>query len=73
MLKVIIADDEKLICRLVQALADWELLGMEVVGTAENGLEALTLIEALEPDILITDIRMPGCNGLELIDRKSVV
>ncbi len=67
MLKVIIADDEKLICRLVQALADWELLGMEVVGTAENGLEALTLIEALEPDILITDIRMPGCNGLELI------
>ena len=30
MLKVIIADDEKLICRLVQALADWELLGMEV-------------------------------------------
>ena len=37
MLKVIIADDEKLICRLVQALADWELLGMEVVGTAEIG------------------------------------
>lgn len=66
-MKVIIADDEKLICRLVQALADWELLGMEVVGTAENGLEALELIEILEPDILITDIRMPGCNGLELI------
>lgn len=67
MLKVIIADDERLICRLVQALADWDSLGMEVVAMAENGLEALELIEARRPDILITDIRMPGCDGLELI------
>ena len=87
MLKVIIADDERLICRLVQALADWESLGMEVAALAENGLEALELIKSREPDILITDIRMPGCDGLELIrrvkefhtqpeilvDRKSVV
>ena len=67
MLKVIIADDERLICRLVQALADWESLGMEVAALAENGLEALELIKSREPDILITDIRMPGCDGLELI------
>lgn len=71
MIRVIIADDEKLICRLVQALADWDSLGMEVAGTAENGLEALQLVEALEPDILITDIRMPGCDGLELIRRAK--
>lgn len=71
MIKVLIADDEKLICRLVQALADWETLGMEVVGTAENGLEALELVEKLEPDILITDIRMPACDGLELIQRAK--
>ena len=45
MLKVIIADDERLICRLVQALADWESLGMEVAALAENGLEALELID----------------------------
>ena len=69
MLKVIIADDERLICRLVQALADWESLGMEVAALAENGLEALELIKSREPDILITDIRMPGCDGLELIRR----
>ena len=67
MLKVIIADDEQRICRLVQVLADWESLGMEVVGTAENGFEALNLIKEAHPDILITDIRMPGCDGLELI------
>ena len=71
MIRVIIADDERLICRLVQALADWDALGMEVAGTAENGLEALELVESLEPDILITDIRMPGCDGLELIRRAK--
>lgn len=67
MLKVIIADDERLICRLVQALADWDSLGMEVVAMAENGLEAMELVRSERPDVLITDIRMPGCDGLELI------
>lgn len=71
MLKVLIADDEQLICRLVQILADWDALGMEVAGTAENGLEALEKIESLQPDILITDIRMPGLSGLELIARAK--
>ncbi len=69
MLKVIIADDETRLCRLVQLLADWQALDMEVVGTASNGFEAVELIETLAPDILITDIRMPGCDGLELIQR----
>lgn len=72
MLKVIIADDEQRICRLVQVLADWESLGMEVVGTAENGFEALNLIKETHPDILITDIRMPGCDGLELIRQAKL-
>ncbi len=69
MFKVIIADDEARLCRLVQMLADWQALDMEVVGTASNGFEALALIETLSPDILITDIRMPGCDGLELIQK----
>lgn len=67
MWKVIIADDEKLICRLVEALVDWTGLGLEIVGKAENGLEALELVKDRQPNILITDIRMPGCDGLELI------
>ena len=41
MLKVIIADDEERVCRLIQALVDWEGLGMEVAGIAHNGLEAV--------------------------------
>ena len=67
MLKVIVADDEKRICRLICMLADWNALGMEVVTTAANGLEALDAIRTYQPDILITDIHMPGCSGLELI------
>ena len=69
MLKVVIADDEARILSLIRLLPDWDALGMEVAGTAGNGLEALALIERERPDILITDIRMPGCQGLELIER----
>lgn len=69
MVKVVIADDELHICRLIQALIDWEELGMELAGVAGNGVEALALLKREKPDILITDIRMPGCSGLELIEK----
>ena len=45
MLKVVIADDEARILSLIRLLPDWDALGMEVAGTAGNGLEALALIE----------------------------
>ena len=67
MLKVVIADDEARILSLIRLLPDWDALGMEVAGAASNGLEALEMVEREKPDILITDIRMPGCQGLELI------
>jgi len=73
MLKVIIADDEERVCRLVRMIVDWDALGMEVIGTAGNGFEALELIENFRPDILITDIRMPGCDGLELIEKAKAI
>lgn len=71
MVKVIIADDEERICQLIKALVDWEAMGLEIVGIAHNGLEAGDLVEKLRPDILITDIRMPGCSGLDLIRRTK--
>ena len=73
MLKVLIADDEERVCRLVRIIVDWDALGMEVIGTAYNGLDALELVESLRPDILITDIRMPGCDGLELIEKAKAI
>lgn len=74
MIKVMIADDEERICQLIEALIDWESLHMEVAGIAHNGLEACEMVKEIRPDILITDIRMPGCNGLDLIEdvMKSV-
>ena len=73
MLKVIIADDEERVCRLIRMIVDWDTLDMEVIGTASNGIEALELVESLRPDILITDIRMPGCDGLELIEKAKAI
>jgi two-component system response regulator YesN len=73
MLKVIIADDEERVCRLVQMIVDWDSLGMQVIGTAANGIKALELVKNLVPDILITDIRMPGCDGLELIEKAKAI
>ncbi len=67
MLKVLIADDEHKICQLIEKLVDWETLDMKVVAVAENGIEALEMIRKYSPDIAITDIRMPGYDGLELI------
>ncbi len=67
MLKVIIADDEERVCRLIMKLVDWEALDMEVSDTAHNGIEALDMVKKHKPDLIITDIRMPGYDGLEMI------
>ena len=45
---------------------NWEEIGFSVVGEAENGIEALELVDRLEPDLLLTDIRMPFISGIEL-------
>lgn len=68
-LKVVIADDEKKICLLLRNLIDWEENGMEIVGEANNGLDAWRLLKEEHPDIVILDIRMPGMDGLELLQK----
>jgi two-component system response regulator YesN len=73
MLRVLIADDEERICQLILALGEWQKLGLEVVGTAQNGPDALHLVRTLLPDILITDIRMPGCDGLKVVEEARKV
>lgn len=71
MLKIIVADDEERIVRLIEALIDWTALGLEIVATAFDGLSALEQVRLHQPHILITDIRMPGCGGLELIEQAK--
>lgn len=73
MIKVVIADDEEKICQLIKFLIDWKKLGMEIVGVAYNGVEALNLVKDKLPDLIITDIRMPGYDGLELIKRSKEI
>jgi two-component system response regulator YesN len=72
-MKAIIADDELKVANLIKALIDWEGLGIEFAGIAKNGYEALDFIRDCDPDIVITDIRMPGLGGVELIKRAKDV
>ncbi len=65
--KVLIAEDEILIREGLKSIVDWAGLDMEIVGCAVNGKQALEIYEKERPDILLTDIRMPVMDGLELI------
>lgn len=65
--KLLIADDEAIIRKGLKSVLDWGSLDIEVVGEAEDGEIALTLIEKLRPDIILLDICMPFLNGLELV------
>ncbi len=65
--KVLIVDDEKMIVNSLVLGFPWKKHGFEVVATAAGGREALTLIEQLHPDVVFTDIKMPGMTGLELM------
>ena len=63
---VIVADDEDELREAVCTMIPWEDYGFRLVGNASNGLDALQLVEKLEPDLLLTDIRMPFISGIEL-------
>lgn len=67
MKKVMLVDDEKMIVNSLALGFDWKGQGFEVMATASSGGEALTLIERLHPDVVFTDIKMPGMTGLELM------
>jgi two-component system response regulator YesN len=69
MYKVFIVDDEALVIKSLKGSVDWQEYGFEVIGEAYNGIEAYEKILQIRPDIVFTDIRMPGLNGLELIKK----
>ena len=63
---VVVADDEDVLREAVCRMVPWAELGFALVGSASNGLDALQLVEKKEPDLLLTDIRMPFISGIEL-------
>ncbi|HEX3028771.1 MAG TPA: response regulator [Clostridia bacterium] len=69
MCKIFIADDDPFILEGIKHILHWEEFGIEIIGTASNGAQALEALKKESADILITDIKMPKMNGLELIKR----
>lgn len=66
-MKVLLVDDEIFTIRMLQTLIPWEQLGMTVIGYAQSGEEAYEKTVREHPDIIISDIKMPGMSGLEFL------
>lgn len=69
MYTVLLADDEEEAIKVIVKKIDWEALGFSVIGSADNGVKALEMVEESQPDVLVTDIKMPYMDGMELSDR----
>ena len=69
MYKVLLVDDERIIVEGISLTVNWNAYNTELAGTARNGLEAMAFIESHMPDIVISDIKMPGMNGLQLVEK----
>lgn len=67
MLKVLVVEDEEMIRRGIVLTVDWAALDCVVVGEASNGLEALAAAARLSPSLIITDLKMPQMDGIEML------
>ena len=63
---VLLVDDEEDVIQIIMKKLDWESMGLKIIGHAGNGVEALEMAEELQPDIVMTDIKMPYMDGLTL-------
>lgn len=70
-LKVLITDDEQMICNLIANILDWEDMGFQIIGMANTGTDAFDIIQKEKPDVVISDIRMPGYDGIQLIQKTA--
>lgn len=71
MLRLMIVDDEEIIRTSISRMIDYSTIGYELIATAKNGMEAYDILRDEYPDVIITDIRMPVLNGLELIEKAK--
>ena len=67
MYKVVIIDDEPIIVEGLSKVIKWDKYNCQIVGTASDGREGLKLINEVKPDIIFSDIAMPGMDGLKMI------
>ena len=67
MLKVLVVEDEEMIRKGIVLAVDWAALDCVVVGEAANGLQALEAVERYAPSLIITDLKMPVMDGLEML------
>lgn len=66
MIKTLLADDNKITIEYLEKMIDWEKHGFEIIATAADGIEAWDQFLKNMPDVVITDVKMPGLNGIEL-------
>ena len=71
MLKVLIVEDEEVIRHGLMLTMNWVDMGCYVVGSAQDGVEGLKMIKELSPDIVLTDIKMPRMDGLQMIKEAT--
>ena len=70
---VLLVDDEEEVIQVMLKKIDWEGIGFRVMGYAHNGIEALDLAEQEAPDVVLTDIKMPYIDGLELAHNLKIM
>ena len=66
---VLLVDDEEDVIQVIMRKIHWESLGFSVIGYANNGVKALEMVEEFQPDVVMTDIKMPYMDGMELSNR----
>ena len=65
---VLLVDDEEEVIQVIMKKINWEGIGFSVIGYAGNGVRALEMVEEFQPDVVMTDIKMPYMDGIELTD-----
>ncbi|MDY3918741.1 MAG: response regulator [Candidatus Limivivens sp.] len=71
MLNLVVIDDEKIVVEWVKTVIERSGTEYQVVGSAGNGIRGLAVVRQKKPDIVITDIRIPGLDGLSLIEQTA--
>ncbi|MCM1181455.1 MAG: response regulator, partial [Clostridium sp.] len=67
--KLLLVDDEEEVIQVIMKKINWEKIGFVVVGYANNGIKAFEMVEEFQPDVVMTDIKMPFMDGMELSSR----